>query len=170
MLLMLHTNAISNQTHAITTTYCRHSELYNVLSFSLTYSSFSEMQLIFQADLGSWQWRQTHHALKKRICLSDAAFDVTVSFNHGSGLTARSGKGKESLRSVCLEIEIQSTAATVAERGTAAPVTIFPELIHIWRNLFWKWSLGNESVFRLITGKISISSVGSPEISGAQQL
>ena len=60
--------------------------------------------------------------------------------------------------------------STVAERGTAAPVTIFPELIHICRNLFWKWSLGNESVFRLITGKISISSVGSPEISGAQQL
>ena len=73
-------------------------------------------------------------------------------------------------RKVYLEIEIQSRAATAAERGLAAPVTIFPELIHIWRNLFWKWSLGNESVFRLITGKISISSVRSPEISGAQQL
>ena len=157
MLLMLHTSAISNQPHAITTTYCRHSELYNVLSFSLTYSSFSKIQLIFQADLGSWQWRQTHHAPKKKNCINDAAFNVTVSSNHGSGKTGRSGKGK-------------ALHCTVAERGTAAPVTIFPELIHIWRNLFWKWSLGNESVFRLITGKISISSVRSPEISGAQQL
>ena len=52
MLLMLHTSAISSQPHAITTTYCRHSELPGVPQYWLHF--------VFCHFLGFWStYRRT---------------------------------------------------------------------------------------------------------------